>query len=55
MYSEPKEALAQEIELKRPEALPVRRLHNSGHMTLLDKLLPALRSRGHEGGILTHD
>ena len=46
MYSEPKEALAQEIELKRPAVLAVSGLHNSGKTTLLEKLLPALRSRG---------
>ena len=46
MYSEQKEALAQEIELKRPAVLAVSGLHNSGKTTLLEKLLPALRSRG---------
>ena len=43
MYSEQKEALAQEIELKRPAVLAVSGLHNSGKTTLLEKLLPALR------------
>ena len=38
MYSEQKEALAQEIELKRPAVLAVSGLHNSGKTTLL-KLL----------------
>ena len=36
MYSEQKEALAQEIELKRPAVLAVSGLHNSGKTTLLD-------------------
>ena len=39
MYSEQKEALAQEIELKRPAVLAVSGLHNSGKTTLLEKLL----------------
>ena len=43
MYSEQKEALAQEIELKRPAVLAVSGLHNSGKTTLLEKLLPAQR------------
>lgn len=55
MYSEPKEALAQEIELKRPAVLAVSGLHNSGKTTLLEKLLPALRSRGLKVGIIKHD
>ena len=53
MYSEQKEALAQEIELKRPAVLAVSGLHNSGKTTLLEKLLPALRSRGLKVGIIT--
>ena len=36
MYSEQKEALAQEIELKRPAVLAVSGLHNSGKTTLLE-------------------
>ena len=52
MYSEQKEALAQEIELKRPAVLAVSGLHNSGKTTLLEKLLPALRSRGLKVGII---
>ena len=55
MYSERKEALAQEIELKRPAELAVSGLHNSGKTTLLEKLLPALRSRGLKVGIIKHD
>ena len=55
MYSEQKEALAQEIELKRPAVLAVSGLHNSGKTTLLEKLLPALRSRGLKVGIIKHD
>ena len=55
MYSERKEALAQEIELKRPAVLAVSGLHNSGKTTLLEKLLPALRSRGLKVGIIKHD
>ena len=52
MYSEQKEALAQEIELKRPAVLAVSGLHNSGKTTLLEKLLPALRSRGLKVGTI---
>ena len=55
MYSEQKEALAQEIELKRPAVLAGSGLHNSGKTTLLEKLLPALRSRGLKVGIIKHD
>ena len=55
MYSEQKDALAQEIELKRPAVLAVSGLHNSGKTTLLEKLLPALRSRGLKVGIIKHD
>ena len=54
MYSEQKESLAQEIELKRPAVLAVSGLHNSGKTTLLEKLLPALRSRGLKVGIIKH-
>ena len=39
MYSEQKEALAQEIELKRPAVLAVSGLHNSGKTTLLRTIL----------------
>ena len=46
MYSEPKQILAEQLELKRPAVLAVSGLHNSGKTTLLEKLLPALRSRG---------
>ena len=41
--------------LKRPAVLAVSGLHNSGKTTLLEKLLPALRSRGLKVGIIKHD
>ena len=46
MYIESKQALAEELELKRPAVLAVSGVHNSGKTTLLEKLLPVLRSRG---------
>ena len=46
MYIESKQALAEELELKRPAVLAVSGAHNSGKTTLLEKLLPVLRSRG---------
>ena len=46
MYIESKQALAEELELKRPAVLAVSGAHNSGKTTLLEKLLPMLRSRG---------
>ena len=55
MYSEPKQILAEQLELKRPAVLAVSGLHNSGKTTLLEKLLPALRSRGLKVGIIKHD
>ena len=55
MYSEQKEALAQEIELKRPAVLAVSGVHNSGKTTLLEKLLPVLRSRRLKVGVIKHD
>ena len=55
MYIESKQALAEELELKRPAVLAVSGAHNSGKTTLLEKLLPVLRSRGLKVGIITHD
>ena len=55
MYIESKQALAEELELKRPAVLAVSGLHNSGKTTLLEKLLPALRSRGLKVGVIKHD
>lgn len=46
MYSEKKQELADTLELKRPAVLAVSGAHNSGKTTLLEKLLPVLRSRG---------
>lgn len=55
MYSESKQALAEALELKRPAVLAVSGAHNSGKTTLLEKLLPALRSRGLKVGVIKHD
>ncbi len=55
MYSEQKQALMEEMELKRPAVLAVSGVHNSGKTTLLEKLLPALRSRGLKVGVIKHD
>ena len=55
MYSESKQALAEELELKRPAVLAVSGVHNSGKTTLLEKLLPALRGRGLKVGVIKHD
>ena len=55
MYIESKQALAEELELKRPAVLAVSGAHNSGKTTLLEKLLPVLRSRGLKVGIIKHD
>ena len=55
MYSEPKQALARSRELKRPAVLAVSGAHNSGKTTLLEKLLPVLRSRGLKVGVIKHD
>ena len=41
-----KQALAETQALKRPAVLAVSGVHNSGKTTLLEKLLPVLRSRG---------
>lgn len=55
MYSEPKQALAETQALKRPAVLAVSGVHNSGKTTLLEKLLPVLRSRGLKVGVIKHD
>lgn len=46
LYSESKQALADQLELKRPAVLAVSGVHGSGKTTLLEKLLPILRGRG---------
>ena len=55
MYSEPKQILAEQLELKRPAVLAVSGVHNSGKPTLLETLLPVLRSRGLKVGVIKHD
>ena len=55
MYSEQKQALAETQVLKRPAVLAVSGVHNSGKTTLLEKLLPMLRSRGLKVGVIKHD
>ena len=55
LYIESTQALAEELELKRPAVLAVSGAHNSGKTTLLEKLLPVLRSRGLKVGIIKHD
>ena len=55
MYSEKKQELADTLELKRPAVLAVSGVHNSGKTTLLEKLLPVLRSRGLKVGVIKHD
>ena len=55
MYSEQKQALAETQALKRPAVLAVSGVHNSGKTTLLEKLLPMLRSRGLKVGVIKHD
>ena len=55
MYSERKQALAETQALKRPAVLAVSGVHNSGKTTLLEKLLPVLRSRGLKVGVIKHD
>ena len=54
MYSEQKQALAETQALKRPAVLAVSGVHNSGKTTLLEKLLPVLRSK-HDGHDFTPD
>ena len=54
MYSEQKQALAETQALKRPAVLAVSGVHNSGKTTLLEKLLPVLRSRGLKVGVIKH-
>ena len=55
MYSESKQALADQLELKRPAVLAVSGVHGSGKTTLLEKLLPILRGRGLKVGVIKHD
>ena len=55
MYSEQKQALAETQALKRPAVLAVSGVHNSGKTTLLEKLLPVLRSCGLKVGVIKHD
>ena len=55
MYSESKQALAVELELKRPAVLAVSGVHNSGKTTLLEKLLPILKRKGLKVGVIKHD
>ena len=55
VYKRQKQILAEQLELKRPAVLDVSGLHNSGQTTLLEKLLPALRSRGLKVGVIKHD
>ena len=55
MYSEQKQALAETQALKRPAVLAVSGVHNRGKTTLLEKLLPVLRSRGLKVGVIKHD
>ena len=55
MYSEQKQALAETQALKRPAVLAVSGVHNSGKTTLLEKLLPVLRSRGLKVGVIKQD
>ena len=47
--------LAETQALKRPAVLAVSGVHNSGKTTLLEKLLPVLRSRGLKVGVIKHD
>ena len=55
MYSEQKQAQADTAALKRPAVLAISGVHNSGKTTLLEKLLPVLRSRGLKVGVIKHD
>lgn len=55
MYSEQKQALAETQALKRPAVLAISGVHNSGKTTLLEKLMPVLRSRGLKVGVIKHD
>ena len=48
MYSEKKQALADELTLNHPAVLAVSGVHNSGKTTLLEKLLPILKRNGHD-------
>ncbi len=55
LYSEQKQTLAEQLELKRPAVLAVSGLPGSGKTTLLEKLIPLLRSRGLKVGVIKHD
>ena len=55
MYSEDKQARMAELQLKQPAVLAVSGAHNSGKTTLLEKLIPVLRSRGLKVGVIKHD
>ena len=55
MYSEEKQALAQELTFKRPAVLAVSGAPGSGKTTLLEKLLPILRSKGLKVGIIKQE
>ena len=55
MYSEQKQALAEELELNHPAVLAVSGVHNSGKTTLLEKLLPILKRKGLKVGVIKHD
>ena len=52
MYSEEKQALAQELTFPRPAVLAVSGAPGSGKTTLLEKLLPVLRGRGLKVGVI---
>lgn len=55
MYSEKKQALADELTLNHPAVLAVSGVHNSGKTTLLEKLLPILKRKGLKVGVIKHD
>ena len=55
MYSEQKQALAAELNLKRPAVLAVSGAQGSGKTALLEKLIPLLRARGMKVGVIKHD
>ena len=52
LYSEEKQALAQELTFPRPAVLAVSGAPGSGKTTLLEKLLPVLRGRGLKVGVI---
>ena len=55
MYSEKKQALAAELNLKRPAVLAVSGAPGSGKTALLEKLIPLLRRRGLKVGVIRQD